>query len=407
MRQGRPPPRARLPTPAVARVLSVVCCWLLLAGPLPATATAAAQIPAEPPQPPLVSARGAVLWDPYDDRVLYGKEETVARPMASTTKIMTVLLALEAGAVEDQLTVSADAADQGGASLGLRPGQVIPMRSILAGLMLRSGNDAAVALAQHLAGTEPAFVERMNARAAELGLTSTQFVNASGLTDDPNHRASPLDLARLAQVAMAHPVFAEYAAAARLTVPGLAPMESRNELLWRYPGATGVKTGFTTLAGLCLVASADRDGRTLYVVLLDSDDSFVDAAALLDYGFEAFRRPTLLEQDAEAVRYRWADAEVAAVAAETLTATVPVTATVTWRTVLAPVTVRPVQAGTALGAAELVVDGAVVTRVELRALDGVAPARPASAAAAAGGALQEAVRAFIRLHPVDRPVPVG
>jgi serine-type D-Ala-D-Ala carboxypeptidase (penicillin-binding protein 5/6) len=362
---------------------------------------AAAQVGRTPPE---VTARGAVLWDPADGRILHGVAEDVSRPMASTTKIMTVLLAIEAGAIDDAVTVSADAARQGGASLGLQAGQVIPMRSLVAGLLLRSGNDAAVALAEHLAGGEAPFVARMNARAAELGLERTQFVNASGLTDDPNHRASPLDLARLAQVAMADPDFAAYAGAVQLTVPGLAPMTTRNELLLggRYPGATGVKTGFTTLAGLCLVASAERDGRTLFVVVLGSDDSFADAAALLDYGFEAFSRPAPVGLGAAAAAYRWSGAEVAAVAAETLTATVPVTAAVTWRTVLAPVVNRPVAAGAELGRAQLLVDGEPAAEVALVAAAAV-PAATVAGGARAGGAIHDALRAYVRLEPVDRP----
>jgi serine-type D-Ala-D-Ala carboxypeptidase (penicillin-binding protein 5/6) len=356
-----------------------------------------------PAAPPAVTARGAVLWDPADGRILHGVEAEASRPMASTTKIMTVLLALEAGTLDDVVTVSARAAALGEASLGLRTGQQLPMRSLVAGLLVRSGNDAALAVAEHVAGDEAAFVARMNARAAELGLTATRFVNASGLTNDTAHHASPLDLARLADVAMADPTFAEFAGGAVVTVPGLPTMVNRNELLGVYPGATGVKTGFTRLAGLSLVASADRDGRTLYAVVLGSDDSFTDTAALLDYGFTAFRRAEPVTAGAPVTTYRWSDAAVELVADGDLGATVAVDAAVTWRAALVPDLDRPAAAGAPAGVAQLLVGGEVREEVPLRTAGPVgATAEDLPAGARAGAALQDALRALVRSAPVDR-----
>lgn len=357
--------------------------------------------------PPPVTAAGAVVYEPAADALLYDKAATTARRMASTTKIMTALLALEAGTLDDTVTVSPHAAAvgriAGAATLELHAGQQIPMRSLLAGLVLRSGNDAATAVAEHVAGSEDAFVERMNARASELGLEDTHFVNASGLTDDANHHASPLDLARLAEVAMAHEDFAAWAGAASLQVPGLPPLTNRNLLLQRYDGATGVKTGYTALAGNTLVASAERDGRTLYAVVLGSDDSFADTIALLDHGFSAYARPTPLTAGEEATQYRWADEAVAAVAAEELAATVPADAKVVWRTRLDPVVARPLAAGARLGEAELVVEGEVVDRSELRSAAAVPEADAAGTpAAAVGTAVQEALRDLLLAQPLDR-----
>lgn len=359
--------------------------------------------------PAAVTATAAVVWDPADGQVLHADDAETGRPMASTTKIMTVLLALEAGTVDDVVIVSEQAAATGriagAATLNLAAGQQVAMRSLLAGLLLRSGNDAAVAVAEHVAGSEGAFVERMNARAAELELTGTAFTDASGLTDDPGHRASPLDLARLAQVAMAIPTFAELAGAATLTVPGLGLLRSRNELLFAYQGATGVKTGFTSLAGECLVASATRDGRTLIVTVLDADRgaSFGDAAALLDYGFAAFERPQPLAAGAIATTYRWPGAEVQLVATAALARTVPAGTEATWRTVVTPAADRPVAEGATLGVAELVVDGAVVAATDLVAGAAVAaPATDLAPAAEVGAALQEALRAFVRAQTIPR-----
>jgi D-alanyl-D-alanine carboxypeptidase (penicillin-binding protein 5/6) len=395
----------------------IAACCAVLAFVAPASATPAAvaavrsadpgralaQADPLPAGAPAVSAAGAALWDPADDRVLYGVEPEVGRPMASLTKIMTVLLALEAGTIDDTVTVSAQAAALGEATLDLRPGQQVPMNSLVAGLLLRSGNDAALAVAEHVAGDQQTFVAQMNARAAELGLDATRFVNPSGLTTDPAHVSSPVDLARLAEVAMAHETFARYAGAAAVTVPGLAPMVSRNELLGVYPGASGVKTGFTSLAGNCLVASATRDGRTLYAVVLDSERSFADATALLDYGFGEFRRAEPVAPGGVATTYRWSGAEVAAVASSGLGMTVPADARVTWRTRVQPSVARPVAAGAPLGTVELMVDGEVVRDAPLVAEAAVAaPQRSRPPAAVAGAALQDALRAFARTAVIER-----
>lgn len=360
----------------------------------------------QPPPPPPVTAAGAVLWDPADQRVLFGRDETVPRPMASTTKIMTVLLALEAGAADEPLTVSVRAEQvgriPGGATLGLEAGDVLPARNALAALMLRSGNDAAVAVAEHVAGSEAAFVELMNRRAAELGLNDTSFVNASGLTDELDHHASPLDLARLAEVAMDDEQFAAWAGASRLDVPGIGTVANRNLLLETFEGATGVKTGYTDLAGLCLVASATRGPRTLYAVVLGSEDSFADAAALLEYGFTAYRRVGAFAPDTVAGRYRWAHGDVALVAADALASTVPVASSVRLRTVLEPRVAPPVAVGDVLGEAHLVVEGAVVASTPLRAAADVQPAPARQPSVEVGAALQDAVRTYLRLQPVER-----
>lgn len=365
---------------------------MLLAWPAPAAAA-----------PPDLTAPGAVLWDPADGRVLHGVAEREGRPMASTTKIMTTLLALEAGTIDETVTVSPAAASQAGASLGLTAGQQVPMRSLLAGLMLRSGNDAAQAVAEHVAGSEAAFVERMNARARELGLADTQFVNPSGLTDDPRHRASPIDLARLTQHARGHPEFVAWARAPRLAVPGLGVLENRNELLGRYPGADGVKTGFTALSRYSLVASATRDGWTLIAVVLGSEDNFGDAADLLDHGFTDFRRAAPIAPAATAARYRWADAAVDLVVDEPLAATVPAVAAVVWQARLQPSVDRPVAEGAVLGHARLVVDGRPGDPVPLRAASPVPSAADRSPGTAAGAAVQHTLRAFLRLHAAERP----
>src|SRR5680860_477615 len=357
-------------------------------------ASAAVVAPAPPtvPPAPAVTAEGWVVYDPHDEVVLAGHEADAARRMASTTKIMTALLAIEAGALGNSVTVSAAAATAddvpGAATLGLVAGQQLPMRALLPALLLRSGN---AAVAEHVAGSRTAFVALMNARAAELGLTQTHFVDASGLTDDPTHRASPRDLAALAVVAMQHPEFAEWVDSATLSVPPFGALDNRNELVGTYAGATGVKTGFTTLAGLCLVASATRDGRDLYVTVLDSA---VDPAG--------WRRAQPVPNGARATRYRWADAAVPLLPADHLARTVPSDASVTWRTALDLGVARSVAPGSAVGTLELLVDGRVVESTPLVTATAVSSRQPQAPAAAAGAAVQDALRDFVRTVPFER-----
>lgn len=359
------------------------------------------------PASPALTAAGAVLYSPDDGVVLVAADATTARPMASTTKIMTALLAIEAGTLEDEVTVSAQAAATGrlpgAATLQLDAGDRVVMRDLLAGLIARSGNDAAVAVAEHVAGTEAAFVQRMNTRADELGLAATAFRDASGLSNAEEHVASPWDLGRLAETAMASPAFTAWAGAETVTVAGVGVQSNRNELIGTYPGATGVKTGYTRRAGECLVASATRDGRTLIAVVLDSADSRADAAALLDHGFDAWRRAVPASPATPVATYRSAGGEVPLVAAGALDATVPVGTVVTWRTVLEPFVRPPSPAGTRLGRAELLLDGALVDTVELRSgapLPDVSAAGPA--AARLGSAVEDALRGFSRTTPGDR-----
>lgn len=386
----------------MARLIAAVVAAVLLgvAGAVPVAA-----------DEPEITAEGAVLWDPADDRVLWGRQAQEPLPPASTTKIMTVLLALEAGTIGDTVTVSAKAAEigrrPGAATLNLEAGQQVAMRSLLAGLILRSGNDAAVAVAEHVAGSEDAFVAAMNERARELGMTDTNFINSTGLTDSLEHHSSALDLARLADVALRNPHFAEWSAAYEYTVPTIGAMVSRNELLTRYPGANGVKTGYTNLAGLCLVASARREGRDLIAVVLNADDAafdqhFVDSIDVFDHGYDDFERPVVARRDQRLVHYRWQDTQVQAVAQSVLAWTVPGDADVAWRLRLEPSVERPVAAGTPLGAAELLVGSAVVdTTPVVAAHDVDAPAAPERSA---GGAVEEALRAFARLHVTERDI---
>lgn len=239
---------------------------------------------------PSISASSAILLEGTTGTVLYAKNEHVRRPPASTTKILTALLALEEGNLRDVVTISQRAAGVRGSSAQIHPRQRIPLADLLHGLLLPSGNDAAVAIAEHLTGSEAEFVRKMNLRARELGALNSHFANPHGL-DHPDHYSTAFDLAMITRVAMLYPQFGD---AVSKTKHDASFDGSRwswyntNRLLISFEGAEGVKTGTTGGAGYCLVAAASRDGRRLISVVLNSRNRWNDAANLLEYGFQQF-----------------------------------------------------------------------------------------------------------------------
>jgi serine-type D-Ala-D-Ala carboxypeptidase (penicillin-binding protein 5/6) len=244
-----------------------------------------------PVAPPRVRAHAVLLADEATGQALYQRNAGQARAMASTTKVMTGLLALERLDPERTVVIGPGPAKVGEESLQLRPGERLTVRQLLLGLLVKSANDAAVALAEAVDGSESAFVRRMNARAAELHLSSTHYVTPYGL-DRPGHHTSARDLARLWEVAMRRADFRALVATREATLPGGPPrlrhFVNSNQLLGSYAWVVGGKTGFTDDAGRCLVASASRGGRRLVAVALGAPDAFADVRALLEYGFDAF-----------------------------------------------------------------------------------------------------------------------
>jgi len=235
---------------------------------------------------PAVSARAALLADAVTGAVISEKNAHEPLPPASTTKIMTALIALEGCQLNDLVQVPAEALEIGEASMGLLPGEKVTVEDLLFGLLLVSGNDASVTIAVHTAGSVDSFVALMNERAVTLGLEVTHYANPHGL-DAPGHVSSAADLLALTRAALQHAEFAEIVAAPQATVAGRV-LYSTNELLSTYEGANGVKTGTTDEAGQCVVASASRHGASAIAVVLGSEDRFTDAAALLDHFFASY-----------------------------------------------------------------------------------------------------------------------
>jgi serine-type D-Ala-D-Ala carboxypeptidase (penicillin-binding protein 5/6) len=251
---------------------------------------------------PEIQAASAVLADLDTGQVLFDLHRNERRPIASVTKIMTALLVVERTDLTDVVTVSEAAASgqvSGVSGLGLLAGERIRVDELLYALLLQSANDAAEALAEHVSGSVDAFVEDMNGRAEELGMTRTMFTSPNGL-DDTGY-SSAADLVRLTRAAYRSPGFPSVVATRFHTVESLDAkpriVQNRNVLLWLYPGAIGVKTGYTSPAGFCLVGAAQRgDERLVAVVLGAPGEPFSAAATLLNYGFDAFERRTLLRE---------------------------------------------------------------------------------------------------------------
>ncbi len=253
--------------------------------------------------PPEIRAASAILADLDTGQVLYAKNPGERRPIASLTKIMTALLVLQSTKATDVVTVSEDAAvPQGSAGLselGLRPGEQLPVSELMYALLLQSANDAATALAEYVGGTVENFVDLMNEKASRLGVhAGTRFYSPNGLDDRGYSTAQ--DLVTLTRAAFRYPRFAQIVATEFHDIASPTGenrhIQNRNVLLWLYPGAIGVKTGFTTAAGYCVVAAAEREGRRLVAVVLgEPGEPFSDAAALLDYGFDGFEEHMLVE----------------------------------------------------------------------------------------------------------------
>lgn len=234
-----------------------------------------------------VSAKKAYVLDAVSGRILYQKNPDERSLIASTTKIMTALVVCEQCNVLDRMRIPKEAVGIEGSSMYLKEGEVLTLQELLYGLMLSSGNDAAVALAIYCGGTVEGFAEMMNDKARNLGLTGTHFENPNGL-DCPGHYSTARDLAVLAAYAMENPVFSK-TVSAKSVKAGDRYLTNHNKLLWRVPGADGVKTGYTKAAGRILVSSATRNERRIIAVTIDDPDDWLDHGALLEEGFSRYK----------------------------------------------------------------------------------------------------------------------
>lgn len=242
-----------------------------------------------------VSARSAVLYQPEIDNFLYSKDADVRLPMASTTKIMTALVALENSVLSEIVEVEDSAIGTEGSSAYLRHGDTLTMEELLYALLLQSANDAAVAIACHIGGDVEGFSALMNDRACQLGLTDTHFTNPHGLDDD-EHYTTARELSLIAAEAMRNPTFKKIASTYKKTFATedrTRTYVNHNKLLRLYDGCIGVKTGFTKKSGRCLVGAAEKEGLTFITVTLDAPSDWSDHKKMLDFGFESLEKITL------------------------------------------------------------------------------------------------------------------
>lgn len=324
------------------------------------------------------SAKAACVLELSTGRVLFEHDMHRRLPMASTTKVMTALLAIERGDLSDSVTCSKNAYGVPGTSIYLAEGETLTLEEMLLGLMLSSGNDAAVAIAEHIGGTVQGFVQMMNERAKEIGAVNTHFANPHGLPDD-THVTTAYDLALIAREAMKNPVFRQIVSTQHASIPWEGrtydrQLNNKNRLLSSYPGATGVKTGFTSRAGRCLVFGAQRNGLELIGVVLGCSDWFDEAERLMTGCYDTYAPTHILGPMESAGRIAVTEGKKESVGMclmEELS--VPLTPGESAQVVLdVPESVQaPVYPGMHLGTAKLVVGGSVYGECEVVASERV------------------------------------
>jgi len=248
------------------------------------------------------SARAAVVMDVNSNRILYSKNMDEKMAMASTTKIMTTLVAIESGRLDEKVTISKRASYMEGSSIYLREGEVHTVNDLLYAIMLRSGNDAATAVAEHIGGSAEGFAEMMNKKAREIGANNTRFANPHGL-DAEGHYTTARDLALITSYALKNPLFSTIVSSKKKVMEG-PPSENwdriminKNKMLWQFDGGDGVKTGFTKKAGRCLVSSATREGMRLVCVVLNCGPMWDESSALLEYAFKNYVKKRIVDKD--------------------------------------------------------------------------------------------------------------
>jgi len=313
-----------------------------------------------------LSAEKAILLDGNTGRIMFEKDADSKSLIASTTKIMTALVVCRRCNVLDRIRIPREAVGIEGSSMYLREGEVLTIQDLLYGLMLQSGNDAAVALAIYCGGTLEGFAQLMNDTARLLGMKNSHFVNPHGL-DAPDHYSTARDLAILASAAMGDPIFAKTVATKSVRA-GERSLTNHNKLLWRVDGVNGIKTGYTKAAGRILVSSAKRNGRQLIAVTINASDDWNDHTQLLEYGFSGFKtcRIVCCEQKLGTVQVAWGDREnVSLIAADDFDFSIAEGESVSIELPGQGFVYAPVSKGQYAGSAHILIDGVPVGSVNL------------------------------------------
>lgn len=320
------------------------------------------------------SASAAILVDVDSGRVLYERNADARMLIASTTKIMTALVAIRDGKLSDTVKVSREAAYTEGSSMYLKEGEELTLETLLYGLLLCSGNDAAVAVAEHVGGSVKGFVERMNDTALALGMENSSFANPNGL-DDENHYSTARDMAVLARAAMENETLVRIASTRAVTIGGRT-MTNHNKLLRFMDGCLGLKTGYTRAAGRTLVSCAERNGQRLIAVTLQDGNDWADHQSLYDYGFAAYPARRMAQLGHEVSRAAVAGgmkAGVPLIAANSFAWPLGAGESLETRVELDRELAAPVRAGTRAGQAVFTLNGREVGRVDLLCGETVLP----------------------------------
>lgn len=313
-----------------------------------------------------ISAECAILIDGETGRVLYEKQAEEKSLIASTTKIMTALVICEQTNVLDRVKIPKEAVGIEGSSMYLKEGEVLTVQELLYGLMLQSGNDAAVALAIYCGGTVEGFTELMNDKAHRLGMTQSHFTNPNGL-DSPGNYSTARDMAILTAYAMQNPIFAQTVSTKTITI-GERCLRNHNKLLWQLEGANGVKTGYTKAAGRILISSVTRMGRQLIAVTFNAPDDWQDHKTLIEDGFSRFTVQQLVRQGQTLGQLELAggqETSVDLIAAEDFSYSLVQGERVTISLPEAGFAYAPVAEGQEAGFAHILVDGTAVAKVPL------------------------------------------
>lgn len=330
-------------------------------------------------QPTDISAQACILMVADTHEVLFARNEQEKLPMASTTKIMTALVALESGILQKEITVTDEMVRVEGTSIGLLPGDTVTVQTLVAGMLLESGNDAANVTAYAVSGGIAPFLEKMNAKARELGMQNTCFETVSGL-DSENHCSTAYDMALLGCAAIQNPAFCAICSQTHMRVsygnpPYARTFSNHNKLLRACDGVFGIKTGFTKKSGRCLVSAAKRDGVTLVAVTLNAPNDWSDHNKLLDFGFSAVQKQQAFspEQCPQIAVVGGESAFVTAtVVGDCSVALGNIAAQVTTKVYVQPFLYAPVQAGDCVGRVDLFVNGEKVSTRSLVAAENVA-----------------------------------
>lgn len=328
------------------------------------------------------SAAAAILVDADSGRVLYEQNADAKMLIASTTKIMTALVAIREGELSDVVTVKREATLTEGSSMYLKEGEQLTLETLLYGLMLCSGNDAAVAIAEHVGGSQAGFVRLMNETARELGMAHTSFANPNGL-DAETHYSTARDMAVLACAAMENETFARIVSTRTVTIGGRT-MTNHNKLLSWSEGCIGLKTGYTKAAGRTLVSCMEKNGQRLVAVTLQDGNDWADHQALYEYGFAAYpaRRLAVLGQPLRRVSVKGGvQKTMALVAAESFSWPVAEGEGLETRLELSSALAAPLAAGTKVGQAVFTLDDTEIGRVDLLCGESVAPKAESALAA--------------------------